>query len=53
MVGRRVMLGEVVTEVFATGFPVDEEMVGFGERGRVPNRIACPLHAIAIGKWMS
>ncbi len=27
MVGRRVMLGEVVTEVFPTGFPVDEEMV--------------------------
>jgi hypothetical protein len=27
VVGRRVMLGEVVTEVFTAGFPVDEEMV--------------------------
>jgi hypothetical protein len=27
VVGRRVMLGEEVTEVFTAGFPVDEEMV--------------------------
>jgi hypothetical protein len=46
VVGRRVMLGEVVTEVFVTGFPVEEEMV-------LANAVAYSIESHAVGVWMS
>jgi hypothetical protein len=43
VVGRRVMLGEVDTEVFTTGSPVDEEMV---LAGAVADSIEAHIHGV-------
>jgi hypothetical protein len=45
-----VMLGEVVTEVFMAGFPVDEK-IGFDGCSRGHNRNVYPWRRIGVGEW--